>query len=233
MDRKHIDPAHLNLKLEGPDGHFIATFSTFSVIDKDGDVTLPGSFDDGAETRVSAFGHSWDRLPIGKGTIHQDDSHAWLDGQLFLDTQEGLDTYKAIKNLGGLTEFSYGFDINDQSFGEFEGQQVRFLRSMVVHEVSPVMVGAGVNTVLNEIKSASGDLTAAERNTLETMLKRNEDSAIHLRALLGTASEELKDGKADGQPPAEDHSEVKEAPTIRAGILTVQLGAELLELGAE
>jgi hypothetical protein len=42
-----------------------AVFSTFNVIDSDGDVTLPGAFEEGAPARVSAYGHtSWDgKLP--------------------------------------------------------------------------------------------------------------------------------------------------------------------------
>src|SRR5690606_30998985 len=46
--------------------------------------------------------------------------------------------------LGDLGQWSYGFDIVKHSFGEFEGRQVRFLERVKVHEVSPVLVGAGV-----------------------------------------------------------------------------------------
>ncbi|WP_433233731.1 hypothetical protein [Actinomadura nitritigenes] len=44
----------------------------------------------------------------------------------------------------------------EYSFGEFKGQRVRFLDSVKVHEVSPVLLGAGVGTRTLSAKSAAG-----------------------------------------------------------------------------
>ena len=54
-------------------GQVAAVFSTFDVVDLDGDVTKSGAFEDGAEVVISAYGHqSWQgMLPVGKGTIRQ------------------------------------------------------------------------------------------------------------------------------------------------------------------
>lgn len=140
------------------EGSFRATFSRFSVIDRDGDVTMPDAFVKGQEVRIAQWGHNWGAPAVGKGTIDFDGVRAWVDGEFFLDTTAGKDTYLAVKNLGSLQEWSYGFAIKDYSFGEFEGQQVRFLRGLDVFEVSPVMIGAGVGTGTDAIKGAEMSL---------------------------------------------------------------------------
>lgn len=134
-----------------------AVFATFNTIDSHKDVTPPGAFEDGAEMPISAYGHaSWDgALPVGKGTIRQTSEEAVFEGQFFMDTQMGADTFKTVKQLGALGQWSYGYDAVDYSFGEFDGEKVRFLNKLRVHEVSPVLLGAGVNTRTLSAKSAT------------------------------------------------------------------------------
>lgn len=125
-----------------------AVFATLGVIDKDNDVTEAGAFEDGAQVRISAYGHaSWGgALPVGKGTIREVGDEAILDGQFFLSTQHGRDTFETVKGLEELGEWSYGYDVIDAAPGQFEGKDVQFLRKLKVHEVSPVLLGAGVGT---------------------------------------------------------------------------------------
>lgn len=136
-------------------GEVTAVFATFNTVDSDKDVTLPGAFEDGAEVVISAYGHkSWEGLlPVGKGVIQTTKTEAVLEGQFFMDTLDGADTFKTVKNLGALGQWSYGYDAKEYSFGEFEGQQVRFLQKQAVHEISPVLLGAGVNTRTLSAKS--------------------------------------------------------------------------------
>lgn len=136
-------------------GQVTAVFSTFNVIDSDGDVTLPGAFQDGAQVLISAYGHtSWDgALPVGKGVIHTTDQEAVLDGQFFMDTGAGADTFAVVKEIGSMGQWSYGYDPKEYSYGEFEGADVRFLKALTVHEVSPVLLGAGVGTRTLSAKS--------------------------------------------------------------------------------
>lgn len=147
----------MELKADGQPGEFRAVFATFNAIDHDGDVTVPGAFKDGSAVRISYWGHRWQDLPVGKGVIHQDEKQAWVDGQFFLDTLAGKETYQTVKNLGDLQEWSYGYDVEDSELGKFEEQDVRFLRSLVVPEVSPVLLGAGVGTHTESIKRAADD----------------------------------------------------------------------------
>lgn len=142
-----------SLKSDGPEGAFSAVFSTFNVIDHDGDVTLPGAFKDGSSVIVGSFGHRTDHLPVGKGTIVADGQRASVDGQFFLDTQPGKDTYQTVKNLGEMGEWSYIYAPVKYSYGEFEGKQVRFLEEVKVYSVDPVLAGAGIDTRTTDIKS--------------------------------------------------------------------------------
>lgn len=125
-----------------------AVFARFNVVDLDNDVTLPGAFEEGAKVRISAYGHkTWDgALPVGRGVIRVTDEEAFLDGQFFLKTTQGRDTFETLKELTDLQEWSYGYDTLDSEPGQFKGQQVRFLKKQKVIEVSPVLQGAGIGT---------------------------------------------------------------------------------------
>jgi len=130
-------------------GEVSAVIATFNVIDKDGDVTVPGAFTDGQEVLISAYGHSsWaGELPVGKGTIRRDgDEKEIFDGAFFMDTAAGRDTFAVVKALGPKGEWSYGYDPIDAEPGVFDGKDVRFLKGINVHEVSPVLLGAGIDT---------------------------------------------------------------------------------------
>jgi len=159
MNQK-IFRAPLKLKADGQEGEFTAVFATFNVIDHHGDVTEPGAFYDGAEVIVEPWNHGWD-LPAGKGVIQSDDIKVWINGRFFLTTQVGKDTYETVKELGGLAEWSYSFNIEESGQGERDGRQVRFLRKLDVAGVGPVTRGAGIDTRTEEIKQ-NGDGNEAE-----------------------------------------------------------------------
>lgn len=129
-------------------GAFQAIFSTFNKIDHQGDVTLPGAFAENEKVRIAYWGHRWQDLPVGRGVIHQDKMKAWVDGELFLTTEGGRETYETLKGLDDLAEFSYGFDVEEAEMGEFEGQKVQILKKIKVYEISPVLLGAGIGTGL-------------------------------------------------------------------------------------
>jgi hypothetical protein len=134
----------------GDKGQVNAVFSTFNVLDKDSDITLPGAFAEGAPVVISAYGHkSWEgALPVGDGVIRTTAKEAVLDGQFYMDTTHGADAFRTVKRLAerGLGQWSYGYDVQDADYGEMDGKQVRYLKRLSVTEVSPVLIGAGVNT---------------------------------------------------------------------------------------
>lgn len=137
------------------EGRVLARFATYDEIDHHNDVTYKGAFEDGAPIVVSSYNHtSWGgSLPVGKGTIREGKGYAYADLQFFLNTQAGRDTFETVKNLGPLQQWSYGFDVLEDGRDEIEGKSVRTLKKVKVHEVSPVLVGAGKSTATLAVKT--------------------------------------------------------------------------------
>jgi hypothetical protein len=189
-------------------GEVTAIFSTFDVIDSDRDVTKAGAFSDGAEVPISAYGHqSWlGALPVGKGVIRTTKTEAILEGQFFMDTAAGRDTFLVVKELGALGQWSYGYDPVKFSYGEHDGQRVRFLEALKVHEVSPVLLGAGVGTRTLGAKGApmsfadeARAVVAAARSlgdraadVLAKRLEKGKGLGVESAELLGEVEAELK-----------------------------------------
>lgn len=173
---------------DADEGTVEAVFSTFDVVDDDKDVVRPGAFTDGAKVRISAYGHrSWHgELPVGRGTIHSTDSEAILDGKFFLDTTHGRDTFATVKQMGDLQEWSYSLDKVEESFGEFEGEDVRFLNRIEVTEVSPVLRGASVNT---RTLAAKSSCPQCKGTTLARVIAGLRDSSELTNADLAEAAE--------------------------------------------
>lgn len=143
MDRKVLS----GLRIKSADlGQISAVFCTFGVVDHDGDVVYKAAIQDGKEVVISAYNHaSWNAgyVPVGKGIIRIVGNEAILEGELFLDTTEGRNTFNALKRLGKLAEYSWGFDVLDGTPNQHGG---RDLKSVDVHEVSPVLKGASIGT---------------------------------------------------------------------------------------
>jgi HK97 family phage prohead protease len=188
-------------------GEVEAVFATLGVIDLDGDVTKPGAFEKGAAVKISAWNHgSWgSQMPVGRGTIREQGDQAILTGKFFLDTQQGRDTFTTVKESGDLIEWSYGYDILESSPGTMDGQSVQFLEKLKVHEVSPVILGAGIDTRTLTTKSGNGKLTRemverAGRSVMKAMALRldgtNRDQYAHALDLVTypqrTAREQLE-----------------------------------------
>lgn len=130
-------------------GQVSAVFSTFDVVDKDGDLTLPGAIKDGTEVVISAYGHQshYGQLPVGKGVIRTTKTEAILDGQFFLNTTAGRETFEVVKELGPLGEWSYSLHDVTRKSSEVDGRYVSIIEDIaLIKEVSPVLIGAGVNT---------------------------------------------------------------------------------------
>jgi hypothetical protein len=190
MDRKTTGLGSFTVKSEAT-GEFEAVFCTTETIDKDGDVITSGAFESGATVKVASWGHNWGSLPVGKGTIREVGNEAIVSGRLFLDSEAGRETWAVLRELGPSCDWSFGFDVLDSELGRFAGQQVRFLRKLKVHEVSPVMVGAGVNTRTLVVKQG-------RRNAAADVQRLEEIGSLAQRITELVA--ELTDGPIDGEP---------------------------------
>jgi HK97 family phage prohead protease len=167
-EKKHQLKSNLRFQVKDADKGLVeAVFSTFNVMDHDHDITLPGAFEDGAKVAISAYGHkSWMGMkPVGRGVIRVEKSRAILEGQFFLDTIDGADTFKVIKGMDELQEWSYGYDVLETGEVTEELRQKgvwRVIKKAKVYEVSPVLVGAGIDTETLTVKGKKDEPTAEQ-----------------------------------------------------------------------
>lgn len=147
----------MELKSLSQEGEIEALISTFGR-DRDGDVMTPEAMkgSDG-KTIPMVWSHNWD-MPIGKGTVHVTDKGAIFKGQFWLDTADGEQAYRKVKNAGDLQEYSIGFRVKDADLGyqEVDGERVytRTFKDIELFEASPVLVGAALGTGTVAIKTA-------------------------------------------------------------------------------
>jgi len=129
-------------------------FATTGVIDKDGDYTVAGAFGR-QEARIQPA-HDWNEHNLGKADVFEKGDEAQALLKWNLNTQLGRDWFSSIKfNLqyGVEQNWSYGYDVieQDASLARRVGAK-RALVRVKVHEVSPVLLGAGINTRTLEVK---------------------------------------------------------------------------------
>lgn len=198
-------------------GTVSAVFSTFDVIDKDGDLTQPGAIKDGMEVVISAYQHGSHSgaLPVGKGVIRTTKKEAILEGQFFLNTAGGRETFEVVKELGALQEWSYSLHNVTRKSVEEDGRRYWVIEDIgLIKEVSPVLIGAGVDT----------------RTLVAKGLKFNEEGDAVLAAVksyLDRADEVVVLRGAKGRPPlAEDSrsllTEIDESLVKLRGLLTAK-----------
>ena len=132
----------------------LAKIATLSAVDHDGDTYAKGAFGD-QQVMVLA-GHSWDGVPLGKGRVFEKGDEAFAEFKLNLDTQAGREWHSALKfdiaNGKALQEWSYGFRVEESAEEIRDGKAIRVLQKLEVHEVSPVVKGAGVDTGTVSVK---------------------------------------------------------------------------------
>lgn len=140
-------------------GEVRAVIARFNVVDKDKDVTLPEAIADGTKVRISPYNHSSIQglsRPVGRGVIHVDGDKAVLEAKFFMSTVEGRESFQTVKEMADLQEWSYGYHVLER--GELtddlkqQGAR-RVLSKLHVIEASPVMIGAGVDTMTLSVKA--------------------------------------------------------------------------------
>ena len=140
------------------EGKVEAVFSVFNNVDSDGDVVLPNSLKSfkGLEGEVPmVWSHKWEN-PIGKGRIVQDNDKATFKGEFIMSSESGKEAYEIVKAMGDLQQWSFGFQVDDAEQGTFQkdgqSEDVRYIKSATVFEVSPVLVGANQSTYTVAVK---------------------------------------------------------------------------------
>lgn len=141
-------------------GRGLARLATLSAVDSDGDTYAGGAFGwkEGGEQWVPLLpAHDRSAMPFGKARVYEDNGVALAELHLNLATSAGKDWQSALKfDLATgrpAQEWSYGFAPIDAAFEQRGDDRVRILRKLDVHEVSPVVRGAGAGTGTLSIKS--------------------------------------------------------------------------------
>jgi hypothetical protein len=206
----------ISVELKDADkGIVLARFATLGVKDRDGDIIMPGSVGE-QRVVVSPYGHKvWEgALPVGKGTVGEDGDEALANLQYFMDTQAGREHFAVLKELGDGQQWSFGFDVTDwaEPDDEQRGTGVRrIIKGLRIHEVSPVLIGAGIDTATLAVKDAKpepepepavepepepepvvDEAVEAERVAAEAAAKEAERVAVELKEAAGDEFERFR-----------------------------------------
>ncbi len=223
-------------------GELMAVFCTLEVLDLDGDVIKRGAIQP-TDVKLAAFGHKWNSLPIGKGKIYERGKEAIFEGQIFTNTVDGKETYETLKSLGDLAEFSFGFDILESRSGSWQGKPCRELLKLKIFEVSPVFMGAGIDTRILSIKSSGGGglkdpvSVLASIKALEDDLKNGPIEAMmelaKIDMLLKDDLQPERISRVSADPRAAIEQIKAVAPPTRWGLICSQIKQRDPEAGAE
>lgn len=135
-----------------PEGSIKAVFSTFGVIDRDGEVVEAGAIPEVEVPLVVA--HNWSTLPVGKGRITTDAKEATFTGEFFIDTEHGRQAYLTAKAMGSLQQYSWAFDVLESEKGTVDKKAVNIIKKTEPFEVTLALVGVNRDTYTIGIKSA-------------------------------------------------------------------------------
>lgn len=122
--------------------------------DRDREITLADAIPE-VQVVFSQFGHTSltdGTLPAGRAIVHPNGT---ADVQFLMDTIAGRETFRTLKGLGPIVQYSYGFRVLEE--GKLTNEMrdagaVRVLKRLDVVELSGCVVGAGVDTGTLAIK---------------------------------------------------------------------------------
>jgi HK97 family phage prohead protease len=205
---------NIDIELKDDSGQVEAVFSLFNSLDSDGDVVVPGAVKSGFKNNQvpMVWSHKWD-MPIGKGTISQDDDKAVFKGEFFMDTESGKEAYNLVKNMGDMQQWSFGYKVNDSEFSKTKDSDgddtnARLLKDLTVYEVSPVLVGANQDTYTLAIKSNTEllkEITEVKSEQEEVVVESSSCNCNCGSKSYGDDEDEMKSCKYnEGGPCAKD-----------------------------
>lgn len=196
--RKVFELAEFKLDSEGEgSGTFEAVFATLDEIDRDGDTYDPGAFGN-QKVKISQYNHgSWGEgasaLPIGVGEISERDNKGIVRGEFDMDDKDAVKTYHKLKYFnekGHGAEWSFALPDTEWRTEEIDGRHVRVYTSITVPEVSPVLMGAGVDTELLSIKSGKEeDETKNQDNQSKQFIVQLDETVLAVEQLVDRAAE--------------------------------------------
>ncbi len=151
--------ASLEIK-DAAKGEVEAVVATIGVIDHDEEIIRAGAIKSGSPVTMSGYGHdaAFGATPVGRGTLNIDGNRAVFRGRMFMSTQRGRETFDVLKEMGSNQEWSFGFHVTGAETptdAERKAGARRVITKLDAFEVSPVLLGAGINTGTLGLKGAT------------------------------------------------------------------------------
>ena len=197
------------VKTDESTGEIKAVFATLDVVDKQGDVLLPGSVKN-QNVMMSAYDHgSWGDFftapvdpkfwPVGKGKVYEEGNKAIFEGKMFMDMDIPQQLFKLLKNMGSSQQWSMNLRNIKSTREERNGKNVRVIKSFKIDEVSPVFVGAGQNTRTLSVKGVGmpEGLQEGLKNMLKGYEEKYDKEIAELKAMVTSRDSEIEDLKQD------------------------------------
>jgi HK97 family phage prohead protease len=182
LERKSFELAEF--KANGKKGEFVAEFSVFDNLDRDGDIVRQGAFAKAFEENPRppiVWTHRWDIPPIGE-TLDASETKGGARGigRLFVEEHEvAAQVYAGLKS-GALRQFSYAYELeedgcvlrkaaDEEKSPRRDGLVRELLAFRMVPEWGPTLVGANPQTqLLATAKSVATLLGVPETALTET-----------------------------------------------------------------
>jgi hypothetical protein len=162
-------------------GEVEAVVATIGVVDRDGDVILPGAIAVPNRVMLSEYEHDIvlkRAAPVGVGSITEEGGRVILRGRFFLETARGREAFATVKALGDDGRWSFGFPNATARTAtltpELRVQGARRVLSWIdPMEASPVFRAAGHGTGTVATKAETTEISA-EVKRFEGTVKRAE-----------------------------------------------------------
>jgi len=213
-------------------GEVTAVVSVFNVVDRDGDVILPGAIKDGTVVKISAYGHdvvTEGKPPVGRGVLRVDDQRAVLHAKYFMSTERGRDAFATVKELGADNEWSIGWPNSTlktaKMTDEWRGMGAkRLVKSLDVLESSPVFLGSNQFTRTVGTKEAGEQEEESPEEVARRVAEAQERAAAadaqRKQEIVAAVEKTLADMKAAEEAEAERKRQEEAAAQERAAIAT-------------
>jgi HK97 family phage prohead protease len=211
--------------------------SIFGNIDHAGDIVAKGAYKESLaekDTIPFLFQHNSD-LQIGVMSCKEDEVGLLVSCKYYLNTNLGREKYelaKANNEEGVSTGLSIGYRVKDRVWEEVDGQQVRILKTIKLHEGSMVTFPCNELATLTDVKSVE-DITAKEieDGLCDVDGISNSLAKKYANLILKDLREEDKDSD---EPPTKDEAPIdQDEPAPEVEIVKDLVPDEVVTVKAE
>jgi hypothetical protein len=143
-------------RIDDARGEVTASIGRLEVVDRDGDVVSRGAV--GQQVTPILPAHRWDAIPLGKATVAEQGGELIAKMRFNRRTPTGADWFESVRfdleHPPPKQQWSYSFLVEPGGARQdvVGGRGVRRIGKMRLYDVSPVILGAGINTRTLDLK---------------------------------------------------------------------------------